>query len=201
MVISTVVQIGVLASCWFWIEHGPVHDELDVQTVELSLVELPPPPKPDQQVKPEQPKPLTPAPPQLIHLHLRPLAALRPPSAAFAMTDIPPAPPLPAQHPATANPDAVATFEGRLRQAVQDAMVYPPAAKMMKQQGRAKVGFTYLDGAASGIRLIQSSGVPSLDDAALAAARAAGFPPPPSELQHRSLPCLIWIEFNLSPGY
>jgi len=55
----------------------------------------------------------------------------------------------------------------------------------------------YRNGAASPA-LVQSAGVPMLDDAALSAARTAHYPPPPPDIGDRLLRLLVWLEIR--PG-
>lgn len=76
-------------------------------------------------------------------------------------------------------------------------MHYPAAARMMSLTGRARVQLDYRNGAASPA-LVQSAGVPMLDDAALSAARTAHYPPPPPDIGDRLLRLLVWVEFQ--PG-
>lgn len=103
--------------------------------------------------------------------------------------------------PAGANParsaDDEAALEARIRDAVQAAVRYPAAARMMGLTGRARVRLEYHAGTASPA-LVQSAGAPVLDDAALAAARTAHYPAPPPELGNRLLRLLVWVEFK--PG-
>ncbi len=100
--------------------------------------------------------------------------------------------------PASASANQEAALEARIRDAVQAAVHYPPAARMMGVTGRARVQFDYRSGAVADPTLAQSSGTPMLDNAALAAARAAHYPPAPAPIEGRLLRLLVWVEFR--PG-
>ena len=102
--------------------------------------------------------------------------------------------------PAPAAPDGLASFEGRVRAAVQTAVDshYPPAARMLRQHGQAEVSFNYQDAEVSDARVVQSSGYALLDSAALATVRDARYPPPPPELQQHQLNFIVWVRFRLA---
>jgi TonB family protein len=91
----------------------------------------------------------------------------------------------------------LAGLEARIRQAVQDAALYPTSARIMHLEGRIQVRFDYTDGSADAARVASSSNSPMLDRAALAAVRAASLPRAPAEIGGRRLPLLIWVEFRL----
>jgi len=96
------------------------------------------------------------------------------------------------------SPDVEATLEARIRDAVQAAVRHPASARMMGVTGRARVQLQYRSGSLLGLDLLQSSGTPSLDDAALAAARTARYPAAPPEIGGRTLLLRVWVEFTLS---
>jgi len=100
----------------------------------------------------------------------------------------------PPAHPRSADQDAA--LEARIRDAVQAAVHYPAAARMMGVTGRARVLLDYRSGAVTSPTLMQSSGTPLLDDAALAAARTARYPAAPPEVEGRLLRLLVWVEFR-----
>ena len=85
-------------------------------------------------------------------------------------------------------------------QAVRDAEVYPPVARMMKQHGKAIVEFTYFQGHASDVALRESSGYPLLDRAAIEAVQSASYPAAPAILGHSSRRLTIGVEFNIVEG-
>ena len=91
------------------------------------------------------------------------------------------------------------SFEQRLLAAVQAAVDghYPPAARLMHQEGQADVGFDYLDSQISHIALVQSSGSALIDKAALATVRDARYPPPPEKLLHQLQHYEVWVKFRL----
>lgn len=172
-----------------------------------------PEPKPKPQPKPEpQPKPKPrPAPRVKPHPHpvpkpkpvpkppvkkvVPPKPIPKPVATPPAVKAPPPPPPRPVAAP-SASPDAMALFEGQVNAAVQSALYYPPAARMLNRQGRVRVAFDYRDGVASAIRVIQSSGFPLLDKAAIATVGKARYPEPPPALQHRLVHMTVWVQFR-----
>lgn len=107
----------------------------------------------------------------------------------------PPPPPQPVQA-MSASLDDMALFEARIKAAVQAAVRYPPAASMLHRQGQARVEFDYKDGSVSNAQLVQSSGFPMLDRAALAAVRSARYPMPLAKLLHHLMHISVWVEFR-----
>ncbi len=94
----------------------------------------------------------------------------------------------------SANPEAA--LETRIRDAVQAAVRYPAAARMMGVTGRARVLLDYRSGNVGSPMLAQSSGASMLDEAALVAARIARYPSAPPEIEGRLLRLLVWVEFR-----
>jgi protein TonB len=70
-----------------------------------------------------------------------------------------------------------------IQRRIRDRLRYPPQARRAGIQGTVEVGFTvHRDGAVSAVVMLVSSGQESLDQAAMAAVRAAApFPPPPAQ--------------------
>jgi periplasmic protein TonB len=83
-----------------------------------------------------------------------------------------------------------------VRSAVQAAMQYPYAARMARIQGKTQVSFDFLNGKASHLRVLVSSGYGVLDQAALKAVNAAIYPPPPQELAGKTLTLEVWVKFQ-----
>ena len=92
---------------------------------------------------------------------------------------------------------AMDSFEGRLRAAVQAALRYPAAARMMSVTGQAQVGFRWCDGVPSALQVVSSAGMAALDDAAIAAVRTAAYPEPPENLEHHTLNLVVKVNFKL----
>jgi len=67
---------------------------------------------------------------------------------------------------------------------------------MMGVTGRARVLLEYRSGGVASPVLAQSSGALMLDEAALAAARAARYPAAPSAIEGHLLRLLVWVEFK-----
>jgi len=99
--------------------------------------------------------------------------------------------------PAPVSRDALAGLEARIRQAVQEAAIYPASARVMHLEGRAQVRFDYTDGAVGVADIATSSSFGMLDRAALLAVRRAALPKAPSEIGARTLPLLVWVDFRL----
>ncbi len=99
--------------------------------------------------------------------------------------------PLPAQA-----ADQQSALEARIRDAVQAAVHYPAAARMMGVTGQARVRLDYRSGVVDDPSLAQSSGAPMLDHAAISAAQTAHYPAPPPELAGRLMRFLVWVEFR-----
>lgn len=115
-----------------------------------------------------------------------PQASFRPPSASAAVAP-------------SASPDAIRTLEGEIRQAVQDALRYPAASRLMGDEGRSLVGFTYRDRAVSEVRLLASSGIVRLDQAAIETVQDATYPPP-GRAAGRALSLAVWVTFRIGDG-
>jgi len=79
---------------------------------------------------------------------------------------------------------------------VQQAAADPAAAEMAHEAGIVRVEFTYLDGVASNIEVIASSGFPLLDDAARQAVRNAMFPPQPADMAGRADDIVVDVIFR-----
>jgi len=105
---------------------------------------------------------------------------------------------MPAASAAPRSTNQEASLEARIRDAVQAAVHYPAAARMMGVTGRARVLLDYHGGSVTRPVLTQSSGAAMLDEAALEAARAAHYPPAPAEIEGRLLRLLVWVKFK--PG-
>lgn len=151
------------------------------------VVHRAPPPRP-------QPQPLTPPPPA-VQPPPAPLPDTRPAMPVAAPT--PPAPPAPT--PPVPDPASVkASFEAQLRQAIQAAVRYPQAARLMRLSGRALVAFSFVDGHVDALRIVTSSGTDLLDHAALDAVRSAAYPDTPPSLQHRPLQFTVWVRFRMN---
>jgi protein TonB len=106
-----------------------------------------------------------------------------------------------AEAPAPSSQDtqnALASWEARIRQAVQDAAIYPASARLLHRDGRAQVRFDYDRGAIALASIAQSSHFDALDNAALAAVTRAAIPAPPAELGPQNRKMLVWVQFRLT---
>lgn len=93
---------------------------------------------------------------------------------------------------------ALESWEAQVHQAVQDALVYPNAARLMHREGRTRVRFDYGSGSVSGVSVAETSGSAALDAAALAAVSRAAIPPPPPELAGQARSLILWVRFSLA---
>jgi protein TonB len=181
-----------------------------------------PPPVPQPAPQPVPPQPITPPPVPLKPVEHKPVEhkviehkPIKPPPEKHRVVHerpvvthdalpapTPPAPLPPQPVPVTSPPPAAvsaaitASFESAVRGAVQAALRFPPAARMMHLSGRTKVGFTYRDGQISHVHLVTSSGSDILDRAAIDAVHAAHYPVPEASEQHRDLSFAIWVVFT-----
>ena len=111
------------------------------------------------------------------------------------------------KHPARPSPAKVASnnphlekqYEQGIRQRIEQRKVYPRRAKRMRKQGVVKVAFTInRNGIISKLRILKSSGVKSLDQAALKAVRKVGrFPAIPAGIRKQSLSYNIPISYHI----
>lgn len=208
--LALLLEAAIVASALLWLDRAPPPADSDKPSLEVSLVTLPPapappPPPPVPQPEPPPPQPVPqpspkPPPPKPAPRRKRPppkiVKPVEAPNPETASVQYPaaPAPSVPA--PRAPSADAMASFDSKVRAAVEAAVRFPYAAEMMRQYGRARVEFDYRDGAVSSIRLVQSSGFALLDPAALAAVRDARYPPPPPELRGRALHYVVWVRFR-----
>lgn len=165
-------------------------------------IPAPPPPEPVSQPKPAPPPKPAPKP---VPQQVKPVPKLVEPAEPTRVADAPsvqfaPAPEPPRPVPPAPSPDMMAGFDSQVRSAIQAAVAFPFAAREMHQYGQARVEFDYLDGKVSGVGLVQSSGFPLLDPAALAAVRTAHYPPPPRDAQGRKLHYVLWVRFDPGPS-
>ena len=215
LAIALTLEVALLAGLVWWSAHhaapvspAPVDIVLapsPAPTVQEPPAPKPPPPKVAEPPRPRQPvhatpRPVpTPAPPP--PPAPTPTAVAAPPPApdtrpAMPVAAVTPAPPPPA--PAATDTGARrAAFEAQLRAAVQAAVHYPAAAKLMRLHGKTLVAFDYQDRRVGQVRVAQSSDSGELDRAALAAVQGAEFPPPPAELAGRTLHFDVWVRFFL----
>ena len=103
---------------------------------------------------------------------------------------------VPAPAPAAPSP-ALAGWESRIRQAVQDAAIYPAVARLQHRQGQAQVRFDYDHGMAARASVVRTSQVAILDQAALAAVTRAAMPVAPTGLGPQPRTMLVWVKFGL----
>lgn len=214
-VIAALLECILVGGAIWWLVYA--HHMLPAAVkapMHISLVTLPPakpkptPLKPAPVTKPKpqphprpQPKPQPrPKPKPVHHVHHMmpkplPKPVPKPAKVAPRVKTPPPPPPQPVQA-MSASPDEMALFAARIKAAVQAAVRYPPAAHMLHRQGQAQVAFDYKDAVVSNAHLVQSSGFPMLDRAALAAVRSAQYPMPLPKLRNHLLHMSVWVQFR-----
>jgi protein TonB len=108
----------------------------------------------------------------------------------------PPAPPLPP----TPSLGEVDAFRVAMHDAVQAVAneVYPQSAQMAHETGGPIVSFVFLDGAVSDVTLVQSSGYPLLDQAAMQAVRIAQYPAEPADFRGQPHTVTVEVDFRLA---
>ncbi len=207
IVSALIVEAGLLGALAWWSSHrapppppAPVEIVLEAPKPAPRTVAPPTPPKPQPRPHKQPPRHhVTPPRPAPVPQPVVPPPPAPVPQSRPAMpvppAPVPPPPPTPVQAPDLAS--LKATLESQLRSAIQAAVRYPGAARMMHLTGRALVGFQWRDGHASGLRIITSAGADLLDRAALDAVRDAAYPRPPPSLRGESMTFEIWVHFHL----
>jgi len=160
----------------------------------------PEPPKPEPMKDRLPPRPIARTPPSPAPAPVRAQPAESPPTStpvveaaqpAVAATVATPPPPVVAP-PAGPSADYVA----KVRAAVQAAFVYPAAAKALEFRGRTRVAFSLLDTTPRSSRVLVSSGMALVDNAALRAVQNAVYPSPAPELRGNETSFEVWVEFR-----
>jgi protein TonB len=196
--LAATLEFAILAAIWVALERQPAPLP-DNDGAAIEMVPAPPVPQPTlplpQKIELPTLKPLQPrAIPRmrLVIDRVLPIPAPQAPPVAQPSPPPPPAPQTPPSH------EVVDRFNAEVRAAIQVAIVYPPTARMMKQQGRTRVAFTLIGGHAENSRILQSSGIATIDAAALAAVRDAAYPATPTELAGEPLEFAVFVELDLS---
>ncbi|CAE6931783.1 hypothetical protein R69927_07197 [Paraburkholderia domus] len=223
-VVSFVIEALVLAAIAGWLahHHESKQEQKPLAPVRIMIAPAPPASTPASPVKATAPeKPAVPLKQSIVKPRIQktsqPKAELPkalPPAADQANAPVTHPDPVPDKAPAAAEPPAnaaptrppasvsdakpSAVFEAKLRDAVQAAVRYPSAARIMRLTGHVRLGFVYQDGAMSNPRVVQSSGQKMLDDAALAALNSTSFPAPSVELKGHVLNLEIVVTFSPS---
>jgi protein TonB len=161
---------------------------------------LPPPPLPVAPPLPAPPPvPVAPNRPVIHHKprHIAPLPVQPPPVAQTPVPPTPAPPPAPAAPP---QPSAgeIDLFQAQMAEAVQRAATqdYPEAAQMAHENGDVDVSFVFEDGAVSDVAVIQSSGFPMLDAAAMQAVRDARYPQQPPDFAGQPHAVRVTVRFH-----
>lgn len=154
--------------------------------------------------RPEPPKPEPKPTPKVVeHVPVRvpqplPPPVPTPPPADSPIAEASPAPPPPPVSASALNAAREAEFAARLKAAIQAAVIYPPAARQMGLQGKARIEFAYRDGTTSRLRITQSSGNGMIDRAALAAVSNAAYPIAPESLRGKEISYQITVTFDIA---
>jgi len=196
---AAILEFALLAAIWVALEPQPARPP-DDDSAGIEMVAAPPNPELATPVpqKIELPA-LEPLQVQSVHKMRLVIDRVLPiPSPQTALPNPPPTPPRPTSPPPAASSEVVDRFNAEVRAAIQAAIIYPPAARMMKQEGRTKVAFRLMQGHAEDPRVVQSSGISAIDAAAVAAVRDAAYPTPPAELAGKALEFAVFVEFNVS---
>ena len=210
--IASLLEGGMIFALIWAMTQAHQHIEPPAVPVTISFPVLPQPPKPEvkppvkppvHMAHPVVPRPVQPVtPPVPLPKTVdtpTPVPVVTPPKVVPPKTQepiakapiTPPAPPQP-------DPHILATFNEQVLGAVQSAVQYPYAARISHMHGRTRVGFTFLDGSASNVTVLVSSGYRLLDDAAVQAVMSAHYPTPPGNLKGERLPFSLWVYHRLS---
>jgi protein TonB len=200
---SVVIEAIVLAAA-IHLAQSPVPQP---KPVILSLTMVPPappkPPAPAPTPQPPAPTPPQPQKPASVHRVVRPVPRPTPtpvPPTTAAPTEAPVLPPpKPSPPPApvsTAAPTEIDRFMGEVNTAVQSAVRYPNAARILQLTGTTTVGFDDLNGVISNPHIIGSSGSAVLDQAAIAAVSNATLPEEPADLRGETQHITINVDFT-----
>ena len=186
------VSVGIhavfaaLGAWWLARAQGPdTLAQLDLSALELSFAEqerteapaVPPPPDmPPPEESPETPASDLPRPPEMEPVsppEAEEIVPLEPPPPAAAKRPPAPQPPAP---PAAAPRQAAVDAPPRPRRSIRPD--YPRGARLRGEQGEVELELEVgADGRVAAARIVRSCGYAVLDDAALAAVRAARFIP------------------------
>jgi len=178
-----------------------------VQEEPKPLPPTPPPPKPTPPAPKPTPKPVPkPAPKPVPKPTPKPApkpAPVRetlPPSPLPSPVQAPPPEPVPETPPpppAPVNPAVKADYLAQVKGAIQAAVHFPEAARMLGEQGRVLVHFNLRNGVISDLRIVRKGSLDAFDTAALAAVRNARLPTTPKELENKSYSLDVEVEFVL----
>jgi protein TonB len=141
-----------------------------------------PPPRVEEQPKPEQPPAPAPSAPRAIPKQQSSKLAAAPVQG----------------QPSSNNSSAVQSWKSQVVSMLERNKRYPADARLHRQQGVAQLAFT-LDrqGQVATAEIVRSTGSSSLDNETLALVRrAAPFPPPPPELPGAQVSLMVPIRFN-----
>ena len=181
------------------------------EPVAITLADDPPPekkeePKPEPPLPVPQPRLKTPVKPAEHKPQPAPEAEAPPPAQApspvaaipNAFSEPVPLPPPPPAPPATGHPDLQATYDAKVKGAVNawHNAHYPPAASTMHFAGKTQVEFHLRDGVVSGVRVLATCGVGLFDQSSLAAVQGASYPEAPAELHGHDNLYQIWVEYR-----
>lgn len=180
-------------------------------TIETTAPEIEKPPEPEkpkpiEPLKPILPPPLQPPLPQpkVIPLPVAQLPVLKevPDQVQPVVTPTPLAPvvaaPVPVPAPTPPPPPAASSSENngyhsKVKAAAQAALEVPGTVSALRFKGRTRVSFNLKDGIASGVTIVQSSGLGAMDRAATKAVQSANYPQPPAALQGKDIGYEIWV--------
>ena len=171
------------------------------------LPPTPPPPKPTPTPPKPTPKPVpkptpkpTPKPVPKPAPMPKPVRETLPPSPLPSPVQAPPPEPVPETPPpppAPVNPAVKADYLAQVKGAIQAAVHFPEAARMLGEQGQVLVHFTLRNGAVTDLRILRKGSLEAFDSAALAAVRSARLPPTPKELENKTYSLDVVVQFVL----
>lgn len=195
------VAEAVLALAVIWaVAHKPATHAPPRPAEQVQLVRMPNPvEKPKIEFKHPKRAPLRNV------FHPRPVELPPPPVALPPAIPLPPSPiaaaapppPPPPHAQPIVNPGQKLTYLSAVRAAIQGAVQFPAAARMLRMDGRVRVKFELVNGVVSHLRIITPGQLQAFNSKALLAVHDAGIPAPPKALADHVFHLVLWVNFHL----
>lgn len=197
-VILEALIILAVAGVLIWEQMHPMPLPPEQKTALITIPPTPPPPPPPPPKTPQPPIPNPPTP--------QPLSEVPPiPTPIPLPNAVPPPPPSPPPTPTPPQPTVdIAAVQNAFQRAMYRAIEqralqsYPRDAVLAGATGAVTVGFDYINGVVSNIKVLRSSGSRSLDRGAMEAVQTAQLPPKPPDLAGLNLNhFVITVQYQL----
>lgn len=195
--IALLIEAAVIAGITWGFPHAPAHAVTQPPLrVRVHVVEPPPPlPPPVPVLTPARIMPPAPvrAAPSLPVIAVSSRTSLPHPTFRVPAQPLPPPPAIPAGNTAS----ALARYTALLHAAIQSGLRVPGMVRAMRLRGIATVIFRLTpSGQLLWARLARSSGIPPIDNAALAKVKSSGYPPFPRSLPQQDTTFKIAVRLD-----